>query len=175
MKIKKLLLTILYVSLSIAVLLTAFESYAADLPIGNMVGDRAPEFTLKDLNGKEVSLSSYKGKPVFLNFWASWCPYCKKERKELDALYNAYKDKDLVIISISLDKSENKLRSFMEGHPAAYIVLTDTKTESAAVYGVRGFPTTFLLDRDGVIKYKAPGFREWSSSDSREIIDKLIK
>ncbi len=63
----------------------------------------------------------------------------------------------------------------MKDYPAEYIVLSDTKMESAAMYGVRGFPTTFLIGRDGVIKFKSPGYREWSSSASIQIIDKLIK
>ena len=158
-------------SLSVAVLLTAFENNA----VAGMVGDNAPLFTLKDLDGKEVSLSSFKGKPVFLNFWATWCPYCRKERKELDALHTAYKDKEMVIISVALDKSKRKVVNFMKNHPAEYIVLIDTTMKSAAMYGVSGFPTTFLINRDGVITYKAPGYREWSSSVSEKIIDKLIK
>ncbi len=171
MKKDRLLLSIIYVSLSILVLLAAFQTNAA----AASVGENAPDFTLKDLKGNDVTLSSFKGKPVLLNFWALWCPYCKKERKELDALHTAYKDKGMVIISVSLDKTKKKLRSFMKNHPAEYIVLTDTKMMSAAMYGVRGFPTTFLIDREGVIKYKAPGYREWSSSASGKIIDKLIK
>ena len=175
MKKQKLVLTLICTFLTVAVLFTAFESNGADLNIGSTVGERAPDFTLKDLNGKDVTLSSFKGKPVFLNFWASWCPFCKKERKELDALYNVYKDKDLVIISISLDRSEDTLRDFMKDHPAGYTVLTDTKMMSAAMYGVSGYPTTFLIDREGVIKYKAPGYREWSSNSSVTLIDGLIK
>jgi len=171
MKKQRLVLALIYVSLTVAVLLTAFENNV----VAGMIGESAPLFTLKKLDGNEVSLSSFKGKPVFLNFWATWCPYCMKERKELDALHSAYKDKDLVIISVSLDKSEKTLRSFMKRHPAEYVVLTDTKMTSGAMYGVSGFPTTFLIDREGIIRYNAPGYREWSSSISTSIIDKLIK
>lgn len=175
MKKQRLLLTLICMFLSIAVLFTAIDSNAIDWFSGSMIGESAPDFTLKDLKGNEVTLSSFRGKSVFLNFWATWCSYCRKERKELDALYKAYNDKDLVIISISLDKSEKTLRSYMKNHPADYIVLTDTKMTSAAMYGVSGFPTTFLISREGVIKYKSPGYREWSSSGSKSIIDKLIK
>jgi peroxiredoxin len=171
MKKQRLLLTSICIFLSLTFLLGAFEGSAAAAE----VGDNAPLFNLKDLDGNDVYLSTFKGENIFLNFWASWCPYCKKERKELTALHKAYKDKDLVIISISLDRSEKKLRTFMKDNPAEYIVLTDTKMESAGMYGVRGFPTTFLIGRDGVIQYKSPGYREWSSSASRQIVDKLIK
>lgn len=171
MKKHRLVLILICMSLSIAVLLTVFESSG----VAGMVGESAPDFTLKDLDGNAVTLSSFKGKPVFLNFWATWCPYCKKERKELDALYKAYKDKDLVIIAVALDKSKRIVENFIKNYPADYIVLIDTKKTSGAMYGVNGFPTTFLIDRAGVIIYKAPGYREWSSSASEKIINKLIK
>ena len=168
---KRLFLTLTCIALSFAVLLAAFESLA----FAGTVGESAPHFTLKDLDGKDVSLSSFEGKPVFLNFWMTWCKYCKKERKELDALHKAYKDKDLVIISVALDRSKKKVVNFMEEYPADFIVLTDSKMKSGAMYGVRGFPATFLIGRDGIIKHKVSGYREWSSSYSGRIIDKLIK
>jgi peroxiredoxin len=171
MKKQKPVFTLICVFLSLAVLLTAFKGDAAAVS----VGDNAPLFTLKDLKGNDVSLSSFKGKPVFLNFWATWCPYCRKERKDLTALYKVYNDKGLVLISVSLDRSEDTLRDYMNDNPADYIVLTDTKMKSGAMYGVRGFPTTFLIDRDGVIKFKSPGYREWSSRAMEDVIDKLIK
>lgn len=175
MKKQRLALTLICISLSLAILFTAIDSYAINWLSGSMIGESAPDFTLKDLKGNKVTLSSFRGKSVFLNFWATWCPFCKKERKELDALYNAYKDKDLIIISVALDKSKKKVKNFMKNHPSDFIVLTDTKRVSGTMYGVNGFPTNFLIDREGVIKYKSFGYREWSSSISRGIIDKLIK
>ena len=175
MKKQKLVVTLICMFIAIAVLLTSYESSAVDWPSGGMVGESAPDFTLKDLKGNDVTLSSFKGKPVFLNFWATWCGFCKKERKELDALYKVYKEKDLLIIAVALEKSKEKVVNFVKKHPAEYIVLLDTKMTSGAMYGVSGFPTTFLIDSEGVIKYKAPGYREWSSSFSASIIDKLIK
>ena len=74
-----------------------------------------------------------------------------------------------------MDKSKKKIINFIEIYPAEYTVLIDTKMMSGAMYGVRGFPTTFLIDREGVINYKASGYREWSSRVTSDIIDKLIK
>ena len=168
---QRLVLTLICITLSFTVFLTAFESNV----FAGMVGESAPEFRLKDLKGNEVSLSSFKGKPVLLNFWMTWCHFCKKERKELDALYKAYKDKDLVIIAVALDKSKRVVKNFIKNHPAEYIVLSDTEMTAGRMYGVRGYPTTFLIDRDGIVKYKFSGARAWSSSVSGDIIDKLIK
>ncbi|RJR21615.1 MAG: TlpA family protein disulfide reductase [Nitrospiraceae bacterium] len=138
------------------------------------VGSKAPDFTLKDVSGKEVSLSSFKGKPVLLNFWATWCPYCRKERPHLNALHKDYKDKGLIILSVSTDQSTAKLKDFMKNTPADFIVLSDSNGTAASLYNVGGLPTSYIVNREGIIKQRFVGFREWSDNGSKTLIDKLL-
>lgn len=137
-------------------------------------GERAPAFSLKDLSGNEVYLSSFRGRTVLLNFWATWCPYCRKERQHLNSLYREYKDRGLVIISISTDNSAATVRNFMKNNPAEFIVLPDDNKSTAASYKVRGLPTTFLIDREGMIREKFVGFREWTGSDMKKLIGTFV-
>jgi len=138
------------------------------------VGAKAPDFTLKDISGKEVALSSFKGKPVLLNFWATWCPYCRRERAHLNALHKEYKDKGLIILSVSTDQSLEKLKGFLKNTPAEFIVLSDSSGTAASLYNVGGLPTSYLINREGVIKQRFVGFREWSDPGSKTLIDKLL-
>lgn len=138
------------------------------------VGSKAPDFTLKDVSGKEVSLSSFKGKPVLLNFWATWCPYCRRERPHLNALHKDYKDKGLIILSVSTDQSTAKLKDFMKNTPAEFIVLSDSGGSASSLFNVGGLPTSYLINREGIIKQRFVGFREWSEKGSKTLIDKLL-
>jgi cytochrome c biogenesis protein CcmG/thiol:disulfide interchange protein DsbE len=149
----------------------AFEPW----PLDPLIGRSAPDFSLEDLNGKSVSLSSFRGKPVIVNFWATWCPYCRKERDHLKKLYEDYSDKNLVIVSVSIDRSFGTLKKFMEKNPAPFIILYDGDSKVASQFHVAGLPSSFLINRDGVIERKFTGYREWSSDSSRKIIDALTE
>jgi len=138
------------------------------------IGKYAPDFTLEDVSGKKVVLSSFKGSPVLLNFWATWCPYCRKEREHLNALYTDYKDKGLIILSVSTDSSVTRLREFLKKTPVDFIVLSDSNRMAASSYSVNGLPTSYLISPDGVIGHKFTGFREWSSPAMRKLIDQLL-
>jgi peroxiredoxin len=140
----------------------------------NSIGSKAPDFSLKDLSGKAVSLSSFKGKPVLLNFWATWCPYCRRERAHLNALYKEYQNKGLIILSVATDQSTAKVREYLKQIPAEFIVLSDSSGTAASLYSVGGLPTSYLINRDGIIKNRFIGFREWSDSGSKMVIDKLF-
>lgn len=143
-------------------------------PVDKVVGESAPDFVLKDLSGKDVQLSSFKGKPVVLNFWATWCPYCRKERPHLKSLYEEFKDRDLVILSVSVDSSEGKVAKFVQQNPAPYVVLTDTEGMAAVPYNIMSLPTTYLIDRNGKIKKKFMGAVEWTDSSVKDLIAQLI-
>jgi thiol-disulfide isomerase/thioredoxin len=109
-----------------------------------------------------------------LNFWATWCPYCRQERPYLKSLYEEYKDKDLVIIAVSLDRSSKTVKRFLEQNPAPYMVLTDTEGMTVALYNIMGYPTTYLINRNGKITQKLVGPVEWTDRNVKDIIDKLI-
>ena len=176
---KKSLLTYVLMFIACAFILVsqitvAYAEGFNPVPPDTSIGSKAPEFTLEDISGKEVSLSSFKGKPVLLNFWATWCPYCRRERPHLNTLYNDYKDKGLIILSVSTDQSVAKVKEYLKNTPADFIVLSDWKGTVSLLYGVQGLPTSYLISREGIIKQRFVGFREWSDPSSKILIDKLL-
>ena len=134
----------------------------------------APDFTLSDLSGNKITLSSFEGKPVLLNFWATWCGYCRRERPHLNALHNLYKDKGLIVLSVSTDRSVDKVRSYLKSIPADFTVLSDADGRTASKYGIRGYPSSFLIDRNGLVKRAFAGYRDWTDASSKKMIDALI-
>lgn len=143
--------------------------------IDKLVGKKAPDFKAEDLSGNKVSLPSYRGKPILLNFWATWCPYCREERSSLNALHKLYKNTDLVIIALSVDKSEETVRRFLKRNPSDFAVLHDRDNKASRLFGVYSLPTTFLIDRNGIIKNKFLGLRNWTDESSKKRIEELIK
>ncbi len=171
------MILLVFILLSAALLLShnLHAQFFSPFEIDKLVGKKAPEFKARDLSGNNVSLSSFKGKPVLLNFWATWCPYCREERPSLNALYKEYKDKDLVIIAVSVDKSEETVRRFLKRTTLDFMVLHDKDNKASGLYGVYSLPTTFLIDRNGIIKNKFLGLRNWTEENSKKLIEELIK
>lgn len=118
---------------------------------------KAMDFKLKDLNGKEVSLSDYKGKKVFLNFWATWCPPCKAEMPEMEMLYKETKNSDLVILAVNLDEEKDTVQKFINSNKYNFPVLLDTGNIVASQYEVVSIPTSFFIDKEGNIVDKHIG------------------
>lgn len=118
---------------------------------------KAMDFKLKDLTGKEVSLSDYKGKKVFLNFWATWCPPCKAEMPEMEMLYQETKNSDLVILAVNLDEEKNTVQKFINSNKYNFPVLLDTGNIVASQYEVVSIPTSFFIDKEGNIVDKHIG------------------
>ncbi|MDO8282937.1 MAG: TlpA disulfide reductase family protein [Thermodesulfovibrionia bacterium] len=160
-------------------LIVVYESVNAEDLIpwkgDRVIGSQAADFTIKDLKGNDVTLSSFKGKPVLLNIWATWCPYCRKERAELNELYKEYNGKGLVIISVANDRSIEKVKQYIKNNPASYMVLSDEDSIVTDAYSVYGLPTNFLIDRNGIIKNKFSGFRSWTDPESKKLLEEFIK
>jgi peroxiredoxin len=116
------------------------------------------DFTLKDVTGKEWTLSALRGKVVLVNFWATWCPPCRKEMPDLDALYKQFKDKGLVVLAIS-DEDPAKVNPFIADHHYAYPILLDPGRKVNTLFSVEGIPKSFLYDREGKLTAQAIDMR----------------
>jgi peroxiredoxin len=108
------------------------------------------DFTLTDLDGKQWTLKALRGKVVLVNFWATWCPPCRKEMPDLEALYNRFKDQDMVILAIS-DEDAAKVRPFVAERRITYRILLDPGRKVNELFGVEGIPKTFIYDRSGTL------------------------
>lgn len=128
------------------------------------VGDSAPDFTLYDLSGKQVTLSDFKGHVVLLNFWGTFCPPCRSEMPALNNLYLALKDKGFMLLGVSLDKSEKTVRNFILAEETAFPILMDPdKSVYNGKYATFALPLTFLIDKQGKVIEKFFGKQAWDS------------
>lgn len=123
------------------------------------VGRQAPDFTLTDLEGNSVTLSDFRGKVVFINFWNQWCVPCRVEMPEIEAVYQEYKSKDVVVIGVDIlpleifkGYDENDVRQYVQRRGYSWIFVLDTTGEVTKKYGVIPIPTSFFLDKEGVIR-----------------------
>ncbi len=131
----------------------------------------APDFTLKDINGNPVKLSDYKGKLVFVNFWATWCPPCRAEIPSFVELIEKYGDQGFTILGISVDKPADleKIPAFMDKMKMNYPVLIASTEVVQAYGGISSIPTTFVINKEGNVLGRIVGSR------SREMFESIIK
>lgn len=123
-------------------------------------GKEAPDFKLKTIEGKEVSLKDYRGKVVLINFWATWCPPCREEMPLFEKVYKKYKDKGFEILAISTDSSVDQVKKFLKEYRVSFPVLFDDANVSG-LYGIQGLPTSFLINREGeVVKVRLGKYKE---------------
>lgn len=115
------------------------------------------DFKLEDLNGNMVSLSDYKSKKVFLNFWATWCPPCKAEMPDIEKLYQETKDSDLIILAVNVGEDKNTVQNFIRNNGYNFPILLDVKGEVSRKYQVTGIPTSYFIDTAGYLDDGATG------------------
>ncbi|MFC1485164.1 TlpA family protein disulfide reductase [bacterium] len=143
------------------------ESTAA---IGSKEWGDAPDFNLKSMNGEMFTLSSLKGKVIILDFWATWCPPCRKEIPGFVELQAQYKDQGLEIVGVSLDdRGWDVVKPFASEYNINYVLVVGDKDIAIKYGGITGIPTTFIIDRDGNIQKKHIGYV------SKEVFEQEIK
>jgi peroxiredoxin len=138
-------------------------------------GKKAPDFCLKNLNGKNVEFKNFRGKVIFLNFWATWCGPCKEEMSSMEALYQDFKKKDFTFLSISVDYEGLKpVKEYIEKNKYTFPVLIDPKCGVLDLYEVKGIPTTFIIDKNGRMIGKSIGPKNWKSQEIISLLNLLI-
>ena len=134
----------------------------------------AIDFSTESLDGDFVNLFDFKGKVIFLNFWATWCGPCKAEVADIDKLWDTLKDEDFVVIAVDLREKKKKVRAFMEEHGIDFPVYLDPSGKISNIYSVGGIPTTYIIDPDGNVVGRAVGPREWGGEESIEFMRSLM-
>ena len=119
------------------------------------LGELAPDFKLKNLEGEDVSLSDYRGKIVLINFWATWCKFCDIEMPDLNDINND--NEDVVVLAVDVMEEQPKVKSYIEKGGYDFEVVLDTKGEIAQHYLISSFPTTYAIDKEGILLGGVPG------------------
>jgi len=132
----------------------------------------APDFKLLDADEKEHTLADYKGKPVIVNFWATWCPPCRKEIPSMNRAWHKIKDEDIAMVAINVGENADEVFAFTAEYPIDFTVLLDDVGKVSGMWPIQGLPTTFILDTEGNLVYQAIGGREW---DEDKILDQVRK
>lgn len=140
------------------------------------VGDEAPNFMLRDLDGNIISLSQLRGKVVLLNFWATWCGPCRVEMPAMEQLYRTLPRGQFEILAVSTDPQGVAVtRPFQKQMGFTFPILHDSEYRVGLAYGARTIPITFMVDRQGVVRQKIFGARDWDSPEARDLIHTLMK
>ncbi|MDE3034772.1 MAG: TlpA family protein disulfide reductase [Nitrospirota bacterium] len=141
------------------------------------VGKAAPDFELPGLDEKLVRLSDYRGKVVFLNFWATWCKPCREEMPSMEVLYKNFEKDGLVILAVSIDRVTTKkdIPPFVKGMNLTFPVLVDSWGQTDKRYKLMGVPETYIIDQEGVLREKVIGPRDWTVLDNLKVLTGLLK
>jgi cytochrome c biogenesis protein CcmG/thiol:disulfide interchange protein DsbE len=126
--------------------------------VGLSVGNVAPDFSLQTLNGQTVHLSDFRGKPVIVNFWTTWCPPCKKEMPDMEKFYKTYHSEvELLAVHLTSQDTRENAKSFVNEYQLSFPVVLDEKKNALKLYHIQTIPTSYIIDQDGVIRKKIVG------------------
>lgn len=144
----------------------------ANVKRGPEVGLLAPDFSLKNLSGETVTLASLQGKPVFLNFWATWCGPCRAEMPDLNHKYRKYGDR-MHFLAINVGEAAHQVKEFLGANRLTFPVALDSDSSVARAYRINGIPTSLVLDSNGVVQGKRVG--TLNSSQMEGLIKLVLK
>ncbi|MGH7833121.1 MAG: peroxiredoxin family protein [Candidatus Binatia bacterium] len=135
----------------------------------------APEFALPNPDGKKLSLNDFRGKVVFLNFWASWCVPCREEMPAMERLYQEFKGKGLEILAVNVKDTRKDALAFVKELKLSYPILLDPEGQVGLLYGAWGLPATYLIDEKGMVLARLWGPAEWYGPEARNLIKTILE
>jgi peroxiredoxin len=142
------------------------------------LGSKAPDFTAYTVDSapRAKRLAEYRGQVVMLNVWATWCLPCRVEMPSIEALNKQYAPKGLKILAVSIDDPgmDSAIRAFAKQYGLTFEILHDPKGTIIDMYDISGYPETFIVGRDGVIRKKLMQATDWNSPDARALVDRLL-
>jgi peroxiredoxin len=133
-----------------------------------------PNISVRTGDGATVRLADYRGKVVLIDFWASWCPPCKASFPALDAIYRDFQEKGLQVLAVNVDERRHDAETFLAAHPHRLTVLFDPKGVAPEAFGVKGMPSSFLIDRAGTIRFTHMGYTGNVDASYRQEIGQLL-
>jgi thiol-disulfide isomerase/thioredoxin len=169
-------------TIALFLLLAVSAAGAADLPpLGHKMNPVspplvAPDFKLPDMDEQDHALSDFRGKVVMLNFWATWCPPCRREMPSMQRLYEKFSERGLVVVAVNQFEDPDLVFEFtgrLSLEPS-FPILFDRESRVSERYKVKGLPTTYLLDKQGRIRYRAIGGREFDHPEVEALIEGLL-
>lgn len=146
------------------------EPTPAPAPTNQAIGKPAPDFVLKDTKGKSWRLSELKGKVVFVNFWATWCPPCRSEMPSMQELVQTLPAKDFQMLAILSNDQAEVAERFAAGIGFSAPILLDPENLAARAYGITGVPETYIVDRQGILREAVIGPLHWNSPEARRML-----
>jgi thiol-disulfide isomerase/thioredoxin len=159
----------------VALALAAAALLAAGAAEALSEGTRAPDFSAPLLSGPgELSLSAHRGKVVYLDFWASWCPPCLVSLPVLEELRREFPAEHFAVVAVNVDREPQKALAFLAKHPVGYASASDPDGRIPETFGIETMPTSFLIDRQGVVRHVHRGFRRGDEDVLRERIRALL-
>ncbi len=136
------------------------------------IGQPAADFTVQD-SDRKVALNQFRGQIVVLNFWATWCPPCVEELPSLMNMQGRLKGSGVVVLAISVDVDGNAYHRFLKEHDVSLLTVRDPDEKVSRIYGTSGWPETFIIDRQGIVRRKFVGPVDWTSPEVMQFLSKL--
>lgn len=160
------------IALLVVALVAVVSDTLRDRVIG--VGDTAPDFAIRTDSGLTVSTSSFGGKVLIVNFWATWCPPCIEEMPSLDELQRTLKDDGLIVLGVSVDEDEAAYRNFLQRAKVSFLTARDPAAKVSADFGTFRYPETYVINADGKVLQKIVGANTWTDERMVSYIKSLL-